>query len=317
MYLPEYFGNVSMLLAGAAILGSPRPAICRRTGEIISYFLVFCSFDVILQSILGVNILGLEPPINGRYWGMFVFGAPSFGVFASILFFGACFYLRGKYLMLGSIIVAVLLSGDRGAILSLLWSMTMYVLFIRKNLSEILLAGVFFGAVIVILANFSWLIPARILSLVDFLFEFWEPSFDVGNIFGLAEAPESASIAGYIQKYQLIWTGWFSWDNGLNAFFGTGWGLTHEKLAEVTGVGRPHNLLLELVIIYGIFTPLLFLKFILLLSKHKKFSTLIIVYTSPFMFYSVYSFNFFIIFILMYSMMMERSKTVELALISR
>jgi hypothetical protein len=300
--------NGLTILMGAALVIWSMNAKLINFPKYFSILLIAYSLDVIFQSIYGVNILGIEPPIYGRNWGMFVYGAPTAGIYISMMFFVPWFWLKGPKLVMVYclVIVALFLSNDRGPILQI-----MAILFIYSFIYHFKLTITLFVFFIVFVINFDFsyeYLPHRIGMLFKLLSHIMD--FGVNDLISNSSVSSEYSIQAYIAKYVLIYNGWFSFDNIWNLLFGTGIGITSIILEQYTGVGRPHSNVLEFIITFGLLYSTYFIILVMVVIKRtKKISIVIMPALFPFSFQSLYSFNWFILFIAACLVMIYSYKT--------
>jgi len=256
----------------------------------------FHSANIILQYLTGQDLFGNQP-IGERYWGMFGYGAPTGGIFLSMLYFIPFLLLRGAPRVISILMCsfAIIMTGDRGPIvqmfLSLLAAISIYSLYAKQYL-HILYAFMFIllGAYYAISND---LIPERVFVFYDFL---------VYNGFSWGEISANSSllsVEGYVHKWTLIFLNWFSTTNLFNMIVGSGLGATDVMLSEIAGVGRPHNILIEVVITYGILGGLMMLLIFLYLIRMAPLNSIILFPSIiPFAFQSIYSSNLFVLFLI-------------------
>jgi len=274
---------------------------------VIAVAFFYCA-DAIYQYFNGVDLFGFSTR-NNRSWGSFYFGAPTFGIFLSFVFFLPFFYLKNWWLKL--VVIAIFVSG-------------LIVANDRAPVVQIMLATLFFAPfrpgyrllVIGFALTPILLVPAmdpsasnRISSL------YWGLNLFLFN-------RESAEFQGYLLSYGLtnylhIWEGiidgWFRWDNLFNVLFGTGWGSSLDAARSVSAGGRPHGIHLDILIVWGIVGYMaVFGWLIRLYWRHRETFVILASVVLPFSFFSLTSSNYLfmmtIIYILFVAASRERQK---------
>jgi hypothetical protein len=253
--------------------------------KLVSYILIFYSFDVVFQYFTGENVIGWDQNTSNRYWGFFYYGAPTAGIFISMLFYIPWFVFTGAkrvaiYVLL---IAALLMTNDRGPILQILTISVVYGLIYKPKVTTFLI-------LLAVALLYSIDLPNRVELVrqlaVDVVF---------GNEF-IYHEDDIYSINGYLDKYILIINNWFSLSNATNFIVGAGIGGSELILKELIGLSRPHSHLLEFFITFGIFTGS-FLIFLLVrfVASMKQCGIILAPIVFPFSFSSIYSFNWFIL----------------------
>lgn len=266
----------------------------------VSLILLFYSLDVLLQAIVGLNVFGIEP-FGVRNWGFFVYGAPSAGVFIAMLFFVPWFWLAGakRVAVYAIVISALIVSNDRAPVAQILAAILFYLVFIRAKyiLTVASLVTCFLAFYALSYLN---LVPSRVHLLFDAFFYMIENKHGISDLIQDSSIAASFSLHGYIDKWVSIFSNWFVIGNWFNVMFGTGIGITPVILAEYTGdVGRPHSNILEVIITFGLVPFSYFVAmFISFVRQYKSVSIVVLPALLPFSFYSIYSFNWFFLFII-------------------
>ena len=292
----ESFLNGLMFLFGTALIIWSYTAKLINFPKFISILLVFHSIDVIFQALFGVNVVGLPPYINDRNWGMFFYGAPTSGVFISMVFFIPWFFLKGwlRVFLYILFIAALLLSNDRGPVIQVFTILLVYGMVYKFKLA-ITFVTLLLLIMLSMYGSILEYLPSRVGLLVRSFHHFIEYGI---NDFLAMVSENSFSIKAYQEKYLAIYYGWFNFSNISHVFFGSGIGITHTILEEYTGVGRPHHTILELLITFGVCVFAYF--FVILTKVIKKFKSISVVIMPalfPFSFSTIYSFNWFILFL--------------------
>lgn len=304
----EYASDILMLFSAIALLGPARSPITEKSGKFIAWCLVAYSLDVIWQFVYKVDMLGIEPYGEVRNWGLFILGAPTFGVFAVSMFFAPWFYLNipNKLFAYSIVIPAIFMANDRAPVLQLLACLIFGIFFIkRKLLVTSLVAGSI--AVLTILLVFLDLMPFRIKLLLDFIAWAVQNPNSAFQLQGGDETSKLFSVYDYINTWSTIVNNWFSVGNYENVIYGSGWGAARDTLQYVAGVSRPHSVILELVVTFGFSSVIFIFALNRLIKKYRVNSLLVMPFFMPFLFFSVYSFNLFILFVASWAMMKERA----------
>ncbi|MDB0048180.1 hypothetical protein N9F12_01940 [Burkholderiaceae bacterium] len=269
---------------------------------VIIIALFYCA-DVLLQHINGVDLFGFEPR-NGRIWGAFYFGAPTFGSFLSFVFFLPFFYLKGRWLKSTVVVIfaiTMFIANDRAPIVQTILAV---LLFMPLSRWHKLLA---FGLIMTPLMFVTITEPSatnRVIAIYEGI-----------NIFLFGKDP--AAVESYLISYGMtayldIWGGviggWFNWDNLVNVLFGTGWGSAPDSAARISDFGRPHNIHLELLIVWGVVGYAAFLSWLIMLYRRHR-DTFVIFSTAvlPFGFFSLTSSNYLFMMTISYILFVQAS----------
>ena len=195
--------------------------------------MLFSNISVVLTFSVG-------PSHRSRNWG-FLFRAPSSGYlqYWSYLFRSFALTTSGQSVTL-LIFLAILFSNDRGPIivLALLTFMIFPLLFSKTRL---IILYIFLFCLLLSLFKFE-IEPARLKLLLEFFKVISREGISLENVFSVAQN-KKYSFGAYLIKWDLIITNWFTYENILGVLFGTGIGVTHQIVAQLTDgvVGRPHN----------------------------------------------------------------------------
>lgn len=290
--------NSFMFLLGAAIVLWSKKSNLINFPKLLSIILFVHCIDVIFQSVFGFNVLGIVPPIEGRNWGMFVYGAPSAGSYISMMFFVPLFWLRGFRLVVAYVVIglALFMANDRGPVLQIFSILFVYGLFFYFKVMMLII--VLFASLLYLFDFGYEVLPERIAMAVKAVSYVVE--YGVSGLISDHRLANEYSIGGYLEKYASIYNGWFSMDNMWNVLFGSGIGITSVVLEEYAGIGRPHNNVLEFLITFGVLPSIYFILFVVgVVMREKKASIVLMPALFPFSFFSIYSFNWFFLFILL------------------
>lgn len=271
---------------------------------VIIITLLYC-IDAIYQYVNGIDLFGF-PVRNNRNWGAFYFGAPTFGVFLSFVFFLPFFYLKNGWLKLLVIAISVgglIVANDRAPIVQI--GLALLLFMPCRPGYRFLLIGIALAPILLVPAmepSASNRLIALYWGLNLFLFE-----------------PESAMAESFLHSYGLvdylnIWKGvidnWFRWDNSLNILFGTGWGSSIDAVRSVSeGGSRPHSIHLDILIVWGIVGYILVLGWLIRLYWHHRET--FVIYASvvlPFNFFSLTSSNHLFLMTIIYILFVAASR---------
>jgi hypothetical protein len=254
---------------------------------VIGVALFYC-VDVIYQYFNGVNLFGFTPR-NNRIWGAFYFGAPTFGIFLSFVFFLPFFYLKRRWLKSVVVVifaVTMFIANDRAPIVQTVLAI---LLFMSLRPWHKLLAFGFALTPILLVTVSDPSASNRVIAIYEGV-----------NFFLFSK--DSAELEGFLNSYGMtayldIWGGvtggWFRWDNLVNVLFGTGWGSAPDAAASVSEFGRPHNIHLELLIIWGVVGYAAVLGWLIrLYRRHRETFVIFATAVLPFGFFSLTSSNY-------------------------
>ena len=272
----------------------------------ITIILLFYGLDIIIQSVVGYNLLGY-PTGHNRNWGFFIYGSPAPGYFLVMLFFIPFFYLKGlkRILFYTILTAAVFLTGDRGPLLQLLFSVFLGLIFIERRY----FLSIFLISIIGLSSYFAKaydLLPYRYNNFVDALSYYKNKGLDKIlhdfanlNDDSVTTKLNQLNLVGYFEKYHDLYYKWFTFENIIYIFTGAGLGSSDIVLSELVGFGRPHNFLIEVVIILGLIPSVLFfILTVIFLKNSKKYAFIILPTLTPFINASMTSFNFVILIFL-------------------
>ena len=239
-------------------------------------------------------------PIVQEIGAFFYSGAPSFGIFAILVVFIPFFCLNDKWAKVSTLLIflAILFSNDRGPIivLALLTFMIFPLLFSKTRL---IILYIFLFCLLLSLFKFE-IEPARLKLLLEFFKVISREGISLENVFSVAQN-KKYSFGAYLIKWDLIITNWFTYENILGVLFGTGFGVTHQIVAQFTDgvVGRPHNVALEILLTFGVVGSLYFLYLLAFIIKtYKQHSLLILSIFIPVLNFTVYSFNILLLLLI-------------------
>ncbi|EGA63709.1 hypothetical protein VIBR0546_16486 [Vibrio brasiliensis LMG 20546] len=246
------------------------------------------SLDAVFQSIYGTNIFGFSEPFMGRHWGVFHYGAPTLGIYLSLIFFVPMYVLKSRILAVLTMSIfalGILVSNDRAALMIVFSSFLIYML-IQGGGKRILYLIALTMLIVILSAVLYDYLPYRIQWLVGFIKEVLVSD----NI--SPEMLDRFSVSAYVD----IWTTniriWFDQDNLFFVFFGSGFGNLQYFLVSEGGYERTHSFLLEILMTFGVFGNV----FILIMLKgiirnYNSGAIMILSYFTPFFFFSLYSAN--------------------------
>ena len=108
-------------------------------GNFVCVVIIFYSLDLIFQYFFSFNIIGIEPVLGNKNWGFFDMGSPPAGHFLSIFYFFPYFFTNGlkRFLIYLIITAGILVSGDRGPVIQILFSIFLYILIDIKGLKSL------------------------------------------------------------------------------------------------------------------------------------------------------------------------------------
>lgn len=282
--------------------------------QVIIWTSAIYSVDVLIQRVVGVDLFGLQP-FGERYWGVFSYGAPTFGVFISTVFFVPWFFLESKLkrvLVCVLYLAALLAASDRAPLVQLFLALVLFVpapLILKLAFG----GGLITGAYYLVWANPEWL-PEKIRLLLDAvqLLIIRGPSDFLTDSATLRQL----SLDAYLEKWVDVLSAWFTYDNVVNVVFGTGWGALPHVLRDTAGWSRPHSTYLELVISLGVIGAVVLTVVLLALWwRHPRRFLLLAPIVLPFAFFSVFSANWLFLSLMAYMMFVwapskrERSRT--------
>lgn len=302
----DFFHEV-VISGGAAIICLSVAALSTKfkrdinLPKYVSLILLMYSLDVLFQAITGVNVFGIEP-YGVRNWGFFVYGAPSAGVFIAMLFFVPWFWLTGtkRVVMYAIVISAMIVANDRAPVAQILAAIFFYLIFIRREYIRTITSLVACFLAFYVLFHLN-LVPSRVHLLFESFFYLLQSKHGIAEVIQDSSLAASFSVHGYIEKWASIYSHWFVLSNWFNVMFGTGIGIAPVILSEYTGgvVGRPHSNILEVIITFGLVPFAYFVAmFISFVRQYKSLSIVVLPALLPFSFYSIYSFNWFFLFIM-------------------
>lgn len=269
---------------------------------VIFVTLFYCA-DAMYQYINGVDLCGFTPQ-NNRFWGCFSFGAPTFGIFLSLVFFLPFFYLKRSWLRLVVVVMFALsmfIAGDRAPIVQTL--LAMFIFMPSRHWQKLLV----FGLVLIPMPFLIEMDPStsnRVIAMLEGmkLFLFSEDSV------ALEEFVHSYGISAYLNIWSEVIGGWFTWDNLANVPFGAGWGSAPDAIASISRFGRPHNTHIEVLVIWGVVGYAAVLGWIIWLYRRNR-ETFVIFAPSilPFGFFSLVSSNHLFTMLISYILMVGAS----------
>lgn len=270
------------------------------------------SVDVLIQRVVGVDLFGLQP-FGDRYWGVFSYGAPTFGVFISTVFFVPWFFLKSrlKRFLLGALyLAALLIASDRAPLVQLFLALVIFVP-VPLILKLLFGGGLIAGGYYVVLANPEWL-PEKVrllLEAVRLLIIMGPRDFLTDS-----ETLRQLSLDAYLEKWVDVLSAWFTYDNGVNVLLGTGWGALPYVLRDTAGWSRPHSTYLELVISLGLIGSVILAAVVLgLWWRYPRRFLLLAPVVLPFVFFSVFSANWLFLSLMAYMMFVWAPRGRELS----
>lgn len=274
--------------------------------------LLFHSLDIIFQTIFTFNIAGIEPVyigkgfLSNRNWGFFNYGSPTAGYFFSMLFFIPLFCLQGikRILFYILLITAIILTNDRGPIIQLSFAILYYFIVIKRYYFQSFIGISLFATGIYYLNNMK-ILPTRIGNVIDviqfYTINGWSNliiNYDQKDSDLVKVALHHQNLYGYMEKISILINQWYTYDNLIYNLFGIGLGSSDLVMGSLTDLGRPHNLIIEILAVTGLIPGLILVLLILKFMKKNKDYVLIFLPTiSPLTTHSITSFNFmFLIF---------------------
>ncbi len=265
------------------------------TVNTIYFIVLFYSADVMIQAYFGKDLFGFVSLVQGRPWGAFHYGAPTAGIFIAQFIWLPFLVHRKKiyYFSFTFLIFALILTNDRAPIFIVITSIIIYVvLWDSKNIIYVftlLLVFCFF------VFKYKHLLPLRIQSIIDLYPLLLSEDINLYD--------ENFIRNFSLHDYVLYWTTnisiWFDPANFLFIIFGVGIGNLQAFFIHEGGFPRTHNMLLELFFTFGILGSSMIVYTLqkVFFLKTKRL-LLITVYFTPFLFFSLFSFNQILMFII-------------------
>ncbi len=270
--------------------------------KFISFIILLYSVDVIIQAKFGIDLFGFINHFNERFWGIFHYGAPSFGIFIALFIFLPFFLYKNLFIKISIFSIylySLILSNDRAAILIVLFSLFMYMFI--KNRKYFILSSMILFVLSIFIFQFKELLPYRIEMLINLINKVIEE-----GIFLDDNALKESSVYHYLEIWSTNLNIWFSLDNYFFILFGSGWGNLQAFFITYGGFERTHNMLLEILMTFGIVGSLVFILIIKrLLIYNDNRLLLIFTYFTPFLFFSLFSANQLLLFVVSYMIYMN------------
>ena len=272
---------------------------------VIAVALFYC-IDAIYQYVNGIDLFGF-PTRNNRSWGAFYFGAPTFGIFLSFVFFLPFFYLKNRWLKL--VVIAIFVGGlivanDRAPIVQIVLAVILFAPF--RPWYRFLVIG-FALTPILLVPAMDPLVSNRVISLYWGLhLLFFEPESTEARTF-----LSQYGLIGYLLIWEGIIDGWLRWANLLNVLFGTGWGSSLDAVRSVSEgeSGRPHSIHLDILMVWGIVGYILVLGWLIRLYWHHRETFVIFAsVVLPFSFFSLTSSNYLFLMTIIYILFVAASR---------
>lgn len=261
---------------------------------IISITLFYC-LNQIFQYFYGSDLFGFVPR-DGRIWGAFYYGSPTFGAFLSFVFFLPFFYLKNlstKIFVCIIFTVAIVLANDRAPVLQTI--LAFFVFFPLKRWLKLLVIILALTPLFLV-ASMEPSASNRLLALYLVL-----KLFLLNDVSELNRLLAAYGLRDYLDIWVSVYGSWFRWDNLFGVFFGSGWGITSEVMGRLSGSGRPHQFYLELMINWGLFGFTIFLGLLFTFyRRHQKTFVIFAPAVLPFAFFSLNSANYLLMIALSY-----------------
>ncbi|MFY4858283.1 hypothetical protein ACOTVL_07500 [Aliarcobacter butzleri] len=130
--------------------------------------------------------------------------------------------------------------------------------------------------------------------LIELIYQFFKNGIYISeNVY------KENSVFAYLNIWITNFNIWFRIENILYIIFGSGFGNLQAYFIYHGGYDRTHNMLLEIIMTFGLFGSfIIFNIFRKLITFSKPESLIVITHFSPFLFFSLYSANQIILFLI-------------------